>query len=61
MKKVISFVALASIALGLAAAAPQLLEALTWALAQISDDLDPDHQESLESALGLVMRFEEAR
>ena len=45
----------------LAAAAPQLLEALTWALAQISDDLDPDHQEALESALGLVMRFEEAR
>jgi hypothetical protein len=45
----------------LAAAAPQLLEALTWALAQISDDLDLDHQESLESAHGLVMRFEEAR
>ena len=45
----------------LAAAAPQLLEALKWALAQISDDLDLDHQEALESAHGLVMRFEEAR
>jgi hypothetical protein len=45
----------------LIAAAPQLLESLQWALAQISDDLDPDHQEALESALGLVMRFEEAR
>jgi hypothetical protein len=45
----------------LIAAAPQLLESLQWALAQISDDLDPDHQEALEAALGIVMRFEEAR
>jgi hypothetical protein len=41
----------------LIAASPELLEALKWALEQIADDLDPDHQEALESALGLVMRF----
>ena len=41
----------------LIAAAPQLLEALTWALSQISDDLDLDQQEALDSAHGLVMRF----
>lgn len=45
----------------LIAKAPELLEALQWALSQISDDLDPDHQDALESALGLVMRFEEAQ
>lgn len=27
-----------------------LIDALTWALAQIEDDLDPDHQESLVAA-----------
>jgi hypothetical protein len=41
----------------LIAAAPQLLESLQWALAQISDDLDPDHQEALEAALGVLTRF----
>jgi hypothetical protein len=42
----------------LIAAAPQLLESLKWALEQISDDLDPDHQEALEAALGVLTRFE---
>jgi hypothetical protein len=34
----------------LIAAAPELLDALEWALAQIPDDLDPDHQEALAAA-----------
>ena len=34
----------------LIAAAPCLLEALQWAVAQIEDDLCPDHQEALEAA-----------
>jgi hypothetical protein len=34
----------------LIAAAPALLDALEWALAQIPDDLDPDHQEALAAA-----------
>ena len=41
----------------LIAKAPELLEALQWALSQISDDLDLDQQEALDSAHGLVMRF----
>jgi len=42
----------------LIAAAPELLEALKWALAQIPEDLDPEHQEALETALGVLTRFE---
>jgi hypothetical protein len=34
----------------LIAASPDLLEALVWAVAQIEDDLDPDHQQALASA-----------
>lgn len=34
----------------LIAAAPCLLEALQWAVTQIEDDLDPDHQAALEAA-----------
>ena len=34
----------------LIAAAPDLLDALDWALRQIEDDLDPDHQAAFETA-----------
>ena len=34
----------------LIAAAPDLLEALDWALRQIEDDLDPDHQAAFDAA-----------
>ena len=40
----------------LVAAAPDLLAALQWALAQIEDSLDPDHQAALESARAVVAR-----
>ena len=40
----------------LIAAAPELLEALKWALEQIADDLDPDHQEALQNAQAVVQR-----
>ena len=36
--------------------APELLEALKWALEQIADDLDPDFQEALENAQAVVER-----
>ena len=42
----------------LIAKAPELLEALKWALSQISDDLDPDHQEALQNAQAVVQRAE---
>ena len=38
----------------LIAAAPELLDALRWALDQIEDDLDPDHQAALSAAENLV-------
>ena len=34
----------------LIAAAPDLLEALDWALRQLEDDLDPDHQVAFDVA-----------
>ena len=34
----------------LIAAAPSLLDALRWALDQLDDDLDPDHQAALAAA-----------
>lgn len=34
----------------LIAVAPDLLEALDWALRQIEDDLDPDHQAAFDAA-----------
>lgn len=34
----------------LIAAAPDLLDALDWALRQIEDDLDPDHQVAFDVA-----------
>ena len=40
----------------LVAAAPDLLAALQWALAQIEDSLDPDHRAALESAHAVVAR-----
>ena len=40
----------------LVAAAPDLLAALQWALAQIEDSLDPDHRAALESAHACVRR-----
>lgn len=35
---------------------PALAEALAWALAQIEDDLDPDHQAALEAAKATLAR-----
>jgi len=40
----------------LIAAAPELLEALKWALEQIADDLSPDHQESFDAAFAVATR-----
>jgi len=40
----------------LIAAAPTLLSALEWALTQIDDDLDPDHQAALNAARAMVSR-----
>jgi hypothetical protein len=40
----------------LIAAAPELLEALKWALEQIADDLDPDHQEAFDAAFAVATR-----
>jgi len=36
--------------------APELLEALEWALEQIDDDFDPDHQEALKAARAVVAK-----
>jgi hypothetical protein len=38
-------------------AAPELLEALSWALTQIHEDLDPDDRERFKAAEELVGRF----
>lgn len=40
----------------LIAAAPDLLEALQWALDQIEDSLDPDHQAALNAAHNAITR-----
>ena len=40
----------------LIASAPDLLEALTWALAQIENDLDPDHQAAFDGARAALAR-----
>jgi hypothetical protein len=40
----------------LIAAAPDLLDALFWALSQIEDDLDPDHQAALASAWAAIAK-----
>ena len=40
----------------LVAAAPDLLAALQWALSQIEDSLDPDHETALESARAAIAR-----
>lgn len=40
----------------LIAAAPDLLSALQWAVNQIDDDLDPDHQNALHAARAAIVR-----
>ncbi len=40
----------------LIATAPELLEALKWALEQIADDLNPDHQEAFDAAFAVASR-----
>jgi hypothetical protein len=40
----------------LIATAPELLEALKWALEQIADDLDPEHQEAFDAAFAVACR-----
>ena len=45
----------------LIASAPELLDALRWALDQIEDDLDPDHQAALSAAQDLVERLSEVQ
>jgi len=35
-------------------ALPELLEALRWALDQIEDEIDPDHQAALSAARAMV-------
>jgi hypothetical protein len=40
----------------LIAAAPELADALAWALEQIEDDLSPDHQEALAHARAVLAR-----
>jgi hypothetical protein len=40
----------------LIAAAPELLDALKWALEQIADDLDPNHQEAFDAAFSVATR-----
>lgn len=43
----------------LIASAPELLDALRWALDQIEDDLDPDHQAALSAAQNLLEKLKE--
>lgn len=38
-------------------AGPELLAALRWAVEQVSDDLDPDHQAAIAAARALVERL----
>jgi len=40
----------------LIAAAPDLLDALDWALRQIEDDLDPDHQVAFDVAFSTLRK-----
>jgi hypothetical protein len=40
----------------LIAAAPDLLAALEWAMDQIEDDLDLDHQEAVKAAYAAIAR-----
>jgi len=40
----------------LIAAAPDLLDALAWALDQLDDDLDLDHQDALRAARATLAR-----
>jgi len=42
----------------LIAAAPELLDALKWAVQQIEDDLDPDHQTAMDACLAAIARAE---
>jgi hypothetical protein len=35
-------------------ALPEMVAALTWALDQIEDDIDPDHQAALNAARAMV-------
>ena len=42
----------------LIAAAPDLLEALQWAIEQIEDDLDPDHQAAIVAARAAIAKAE---
>lgn len=44
----------------LEADAPELVAALAWALGQLEDSLDPDHQHAFEAAQALVARHQEA-
>jgi hypothetical protein len=44
----------------LIAAAPELADALAWALDQIEDDLCPDHQAALEHARAVLARAQGA-
>jgi hypothetical protein len=40
----------------LIASAPDLLDALDWALRQIEDDLDPDHQAAFDAAFATLRK-----
>jgi hypothetical protein len=40
----------------LIAAAPELVEALQWALAQIEDDPDPDHRQAFDAARAVLAK-----
>lgn len=40
----------------LISSAPDLLDALDWALRQIEDDLDPDHQAAFDAALSTLRK-----
>jgi hypothetical protein len=42
----------------LVAAAPELLEALKWAIGQVEDDLDPDHQAAMDAARAAIAKAE---
>lgn len=42
----------------LIAAAPELLEALKWAVQQIKDDLDLDHREAMDACLTAIAKAE---